>query len=477
MPPKRGGGGSNKRSKSRDKARQLTTTTNDTQLIKNLSTSTSSQSKFTIAPLIIEGARLKKLELNDLIKKHMTDVRVCDIQLSRSGIFTLYAADVNSFNRLLNDFTQILAANGQTSVKIFVPRSIQRIKNTEKVAFVKRVDIEIPESRIPDALMDTGFNVESVVRLTTKDRNTPTRTIKIISNDSQNRNAFVQTGLKIDSMYFPAEPAMQNKNPVQCYLCLQYNQKAKYCKTKQQVCARCGGNHHVDQCNDLQQNAKCCNCQGDHLATSHDCPKFKEQEKRIQSMINQYASTTTQVTTKAPDPNNAVEFPFLHNGNQRHQDYLHNEIIEEIIQVLTAKMEKIIEETTNRLFTTLYRKIIEIEKSLASGENVIEEETTETEPENDKIIQDLIDNNNAQQQDADIGKPEKQYKNATASPNETSAKPPKSTNDISTKPQSTANATSAKPTQKPKTITKTIKKICSPNSSLDPNLYYITYDD
>ncbi|CAF1556770.1 unnamed protein product, partial [Rotaria sordida] len=171
---------------------------------------------------------------------------VCDIQLCRSGIFTLYATDVNSFNRLLNDFTQILAANGQITAKIFVPRSIHRIKNMEKVAFVKRVDLEISETRITDALMDTGFNVEGVVRLTTKDRNTPTRTIKIIFNDSQNRNAFIQTSLQIDSMHFPAEPAMQNNKPVQCYLCLQYNHMAKYCKRKQQVCARCDGKHHVD---------------------------------------------------------------------------------------------------------------------------------------------------------------------------------------------------------------------------------------
>ncbi|CAF1145172.1 unnamed protein product [Rotaria sordida] len=140
-----------------------------------------------------------------MIKQHLTDVRVLDIQRSRSGIFTLYATYVNSFNRLLNDFTQILAANGQTTIKIFVPRSIQRIKDTEKVAFVKRVDLEVPESRIIDALMETGFNVESVVRLTNKERNTPTLTIKIIFNDSQNRNTFVQTGLQIDSRHFSAE--------------------------------------------------------------------------------------------------------------------------------------------------------------------------------------------------------------------------------------------------------------------------------
>ncbi|CAF1145191.1 unnamed protein product [Rotaria sordida] len=47
----------------------------------------------------------------------------------------------------------------------------------------------------------------------------------------------------------------------------------------------------------------------------------------------------TQGATKAPDPNTTVEFPFLHNGHQRHQDYLHNEIIEEIIQATASSNE------------------------------------------------------------------------------------------------------------------------------------------
>ncbi|CAF1369305.1 unnamed protein product [Rotaria sordida] len=154
-------------------------------------------------------------------------------------------------------------------------------------------------------------------------------------------------------------------------------------------------------------------------------------------MIYQYSSTTSQATIKAPDPNNVVEFPFLHNDHQRQQDYLHSEIIEEIIQ----------------------NKIIE------------------SESENDKVIQDLSDKNKASQQVADTEKPKKQHSDATASPNETSTKPPKSTNDISTKLQSTTNTTSAKSSHKPKTITKTIMRNRSQNYSIDPNLYSITYDD
>ncbi|CAF1960454.1 unnamed protein product, partial [Rotaria magnacalcarata] len=56
----------------------------------------------------------------------------------------------------------------------FVPRSIQRIKDTEMVAFVKRVDLEIPDNRITEALTKVGLDVINVIRLTRKDGNAPT---------------------------------------------------------------------------------------------------------------------------------------------------------------------------------------------------------------------------------------------------------------------------------------------------------------
>ncbi|CAF1024651.1 unnamed protein product [Rotaria sordida] len=243
------------------------------------------QSNFSITSLILEGVKLNKLQLNDIIKHHLKDLRISDIQLSRSGIFTIYAINVNSFNRLLNELTPILATNGQATAKIHVPRSIRRIKDMEKVAFVKNIDIEIPESRITEALKDVDLDAIDVVRLTNKVKNIPTKIIKIIFIDPQNRNTLVHTGLQVDSMHFLAEPSMQNTKPVQCYICLQYNHVAKYCKTKQQICAQCGENHRIDQCIAASDALKCSNSKGNHLATSNECATFKEQEKRIQNLI------------------------------------------------------------------------------------------------------------------------------------------------------------------------------------------------
>ncbi|CAF1206788.1 unnamed protein product [Rotaria sordida] len=194
--------------------------------------------------------------------------------------------------------------------------------------------MEIPESRMTEALKDVGLDAIDVVRLMNKTKKMPTKTIKITFMDPQNRNIFVHTGLQVDSMHFIAEPANQNTKPVQCYLCLKYNHVAKYCKTKQQICAQCGENHRIDQCTAASDALKCCNCKGNHLATLNECATYTEQEKRMQNLINQYSCTNTPPTT-APATHDANEFLPLPNIFQRQQDHLHNELFDEIINVLS----------------------------------------------------------------------------------------------------------------------------------------------
>ncbi|CAF1686847.1 unnamed protein product, partial [Adineta ricciae] len=182
MPAKAGGGTGASRSRRNisadNKAQQSATTQQNGHVGRSSIAKTTSQPKFNIAPLILEGVKINKIQLNDILKQHLSDVRIKDIQLSRTGIFTLYSADVKSFNRLLNELTAILESNGQASVKVYVPRSIQRITDTEKVAFIKRVDLELPPERIAEALKTVGLDVTNVNRLAGKDGKTPTRTVK-----------------------------------------------------------------------------------------------------------------------------------------------------------------------------------------------------------------------------------------------------------------------------------------------------------
>ncbi|CAF3056580.1 unnamed protein product [Rotaria sp. Silwood2] len=410
------------------------------------------QSNFSIAPLILEGVKLNKLQLNDAVKQHLKDLRISDIQLSRSDHFTIYAADVSSFNRLLNELTPILATNGQATAKIYVPRSIQRIKDTKKVAFVKNGDIEILEGRITEALEDIGLDAIDVVRLMNKTKNVPTRTIKITFSDPQNRNTFVHTGLQVDSMHFTAEAANQNTKPVKCYICLKYNHVAKYCKTKQEICARSGENHRIEQCAAASDVVKCFNCNGSHIATSSECATYKEQEKRINNLVNQYSAPNIP-TTSAPAIHDLNEFPSLPNLLQRQQEHIHNELFDEIINVLSSKMEKIIEETTSGLFQTLLKKIKKIETFIETHDNNVKDALTISDSDSEEESQVVKHIRNKQKQKVAI------------------TKLTTSATDTSSKPTTTSNVTSSKPPRKAKQESKPTKRVRSPNSSLDASTF------
>lgn len=364
-------------------------------------------------------------------------------------MFILYASDVSSFNRLLNEFAAILATNGQTSAKLFVPRSIQRIKDTDKIAFIKRVDLEIPEDRITVALKDVGLDVTDVIRLKNKERNTATQTVKVTFSDAQNRNTFVHTGLQVDSMHFVAEAAKHNSKPVQCYLCLQYNHVAKYCKTKQQICARCGDNHQVDKCNAAVDTCKCCNCKGSHLATSNECPIYKEQEKRMLKAVQQYSTSLSQPTASPYNISSLVDFPMLPSNSQGNNT-TSNDLIDTLVNILSMKMEKIIEATTNRLMKSLNQRISKIEKTIAAVDSMMDVASTETSDDSMTDSDNEIQAVNVQQ---DKQRPTSQ--NVTTSAATSTPQQQTTTNDIT------------KPPNKKKATSKNIKRTRSPNSSLE----------
>ena len=67
----------------------------------------------------------------------------------------------------------------------------------------------------------------------------------------------------------------------QCYKCQGFNHVAKDCK-KDQKCVRCAGPHKSTDCPDKNKETlivKCSNCNGNHVAASKECSKFKEQIK------------------------------------------------------------------------------------------------------------------------------------------------------------------------------------------------------
>ena len=434
------------------------------------------QPKFmsSIPPLLLEGVNLTKMQVSDLIKQHLKDIRVLDIQLNRSGMFTVYAGDVSSFNHILDKFAAILATQGQSNAKVYVPRSIQRIKDTEKVAFVKRVDFEIPEGSIKQALKDVGLAVVDVSRLTNRDKNTPTRTVKVTFTDAENRNTFVRTGLQIDSMHFVAESANHNTKPMQCYICLQYNHIAKYCKTKEQVCSKCGEKHHLDKCTAAPEACKCLHCKGNHLATSEECSKYKEQEKRLVNAVNKYSTTATNKIGQSCNINSTNDFPSLPTTtNQRPFNWTENDMFNELIKTLTEQIKQMIEEKTTQLMAAINKRLLKIERIVEEVEDLSESETrvsssdSSSDSEDNQIsVKEVIAKAKQarQKQQRTSSLPSAIEREITTAKNNTTArKKPTTTNEAAT------SKTTTKKKEKEKETKAQSKRARSPNSSFEVN--------
>ncbi|CAF1600955.1 unnamed protein product [Didymodactylos carnosus] len=240
----------------------------------------SQQSMSKLAPLILQGAQLGRYDLNKIIKTHLPAVRLTDIQCNKNGTITMFAADVKSFNDILLELPKQKFGNA-TNVKVFIPRTIQRVMDTEKQAFLKNVNVRITTDEIELALTSVGLLVEKVERLKNHTKQHDGTTVKVTFADVFNRNTIVRTGLQIDHMFIATEAARFATKPVQCFICLGYGHISKYRRDKQQICSRCAGSHDVKNCAEADTNIQCKNCSGHHHATDSKCPKYQEIKVRL----------------------------------------------------------------------------------------------------------------------------------------------------------------------------------------------------
>ncbi|CAF4309829.1 unnamed protein product [Rotaria magnacalcarata] len=101
-------------------------------------------------------------------------------------------------------------------------------------------------------------------------------------------------------MQFNAEATSQNKKSVQCFICLQYNHVTKYCKTKQQICAKCGDNHRIEQCTVANDAIKCNNCKETNLQRQPQNQRKQNNKPTTTSAVTTAKPTTTTNTNKTP---------------------------------------------------------------------------------------------------------------------------------------------------------------------------------
>ncbi|CAF2981062.1 unnamed protein product [Rotaria sp. Silwood2] len=123
-----------------------------------------------------------------------------------------------------------------------------------------------------------------------------------------------------------------------------------------------------------EQHPSCCNCKGDHVATSTDCPKFKEYQQKIQRTINQFSSTIQHqhntTSSICPNWNDLDEFPMLQTLDKVNKLPL--------IEIISEKIIAAVEQATEKIFQVLNRKFEMLTNHLSNKFNIeVEELLTE----------------------------------------------------------------------------------------------------
>ena len=131
----------------------------------------------------------------------------------------------------------------------------------------------------------------------------------------------------IDIGYLKARTRPYIPNPQRCYQCHKFGHTKNSCKGKA-VCAGCGDEGHV--VDDCENEPKCVNCEGDHYATSKDCPKwdlekiiiklkytekisFAGARKRVQPPSSDPSKNSYATATKTPQQSTRPQQPWARN--------------------------------------------------------------------------------------------------------------------------------------------------------------------
>jgi hypothetical protein len=103
----------------------------------------------------------------------------------------------------------------------------------------------------------------------------------ILTHDADAADKCLKKGIFLNCRLFNTEKYTPQYQLTQCYKCQRYGHKAGYCRGKEK-CGRCGDNHTTKDC---ETNVhKCANCGDDHPAWHPDCPRRREESKRLDEL-------------------------------------------------------------------------------------------------------------------------------------------------------------------------------------------------
>ena len=210
-----------------------------------------------------------------LLNKSISGLAGSPVQIKklRSGDYLIECTNPKQSSSLLS-LTSL--GNSGISVSVSPHPSLNSSKGIIRCSDLDQTSIE----EIISELSPQGVTQVSRHKIKRNDSIINTHTYFLTFN-SPSPPSFLSIGyLKVSvSPYFP--------NPLRCFSCQSFGHGSKFCRSRPR-CGNCGSSDHIST--NCSSSSSCFNCQGDHPASSRDCPRWKQEKDIIKLKVTKSLS-------------------------------------------------------------------------------------------------------------------------------------------------------------------------------------------
>ena len=141
--------------------------------------------------------------------------------------------------------------------------------NSSRGVIRSRDLVDLSEEEIRDELSTQGVTAIKRIIIKRDGETIPTNTL-ILTFDRSAPPENIKAG------YLSVRVSPYIPNPLRCFKCQKYGHGQNNCRNSN-MCYRCGEKDHDGTT--CQNDLKCVTCEGSHMASSKDCPKWKKRKR------------------------------------------------------------------------------------------------------------------------------------------------------------------------------------------------------
>ena len=301
-------------------------------------------------------------------------------RLQESGMWTKYRVNKKHKNKCYitlpkdhhkDNVTEIIKAqSGFQGCKVDIKLGINDVPSKAYKVVAIGVHQSISDEEIIQELGKSNVKVNKVQRL--KFKGNPTQKVVVEFDQEQDMKIALFNGTFFGRIRIRCEPFRPDPSITQCYQCQGFNHVAKDCKS-QVKCMRCAKPHKSSECPGKGKDSlkpKCTNCNGEHVAASRECHKYKEQfqkqtekakarqEKVQNSLVVRGITFSNIVKNNSEKVESALTEKIQTNQRETEQ------VLENVTQKLEDKISKSFRELSEKVVTFMVNSMMAIYDTL-----------------------------------------------------------------------------------------------------------------